>query len=151
VNTPNQQPAAAFEFDCNDVECDFHSRSTDNDGRLVNYSWGFGDGETFAGSDDDQPQHIYGAPGTYQVTLTVTDDDGATGSITQPVEVTQPAVNQAPVAIIGSITCQGVSCSFSDDSTDPDGADTWAEQNPRTRSPRRASIRRPLPSPTMAA
>jgi PKD repeat protein len=122
---PNLQPAAAFEFDCDELECDFQSRSTDNDGRIVNYSWTFGDGETSAGDDDDQPEHLYGAPGTYQVMLTVTDEDGATGSITQPVEVTQ-AVNQSPVASIGSITCQGMNCSFTDDSTDPDGADTIA-------------------------
>jgi PKD repeat protein len=126
VNTPNQQPAAAFEFDCDDLECDFQSRSTDNDGRIVNYSWSFGDGESSGDGDDDQPEHFYDVPGTYQVTLTVTDDDGATGSVTQAVEATQTAENQAPVASIGSITCQGMNCSFTDDSADPNGADTIA-------------------------
>jgi PKD repeat protein len=127
VSTPNQAPEAAFEFDCDALECDFRSRSSDSDGRIVNYAWAFGDGETSGDGDDEGPEHIYDTPGIYQVTLTVTDEDGATGSITQPVDLSQTAENQAPVASIGAISCTGMTCSFTDASTDPDGNDTIAE------------------------
>ncbi|UCH52150.1 MAG: PKD domain-containing protein, partial [Chloroflexota bacterium] len=35
------------------------------------FEWDFGDGET---STEDSPRHAYRSPGTYTVTLTVTDD-----------------------------------------------------------------------------
>lgn len=50
------------------------SHSTD-DGVIVSYEWDFGDG--FNGSGI-QPVHIYNRDGIYNVTLTVTDDDGLT-------------------------------------------------------------------------
>ena len=67
------------------------SRSYDPDGYIVSYSWDFGDGNTAAGVT---ASHSYPASGTYSVTLTVTDDDGATDSIT----VTKTVRNQSPVA-----------------------------------------------------
>jgi PKD repeat protein len=53
--------------------------STDPDGTIVSYDWNFGDGtvELDAGPT---PSHTYSAEGTYNVTLTVTDDAGATDS-----------------------------------------------------------------------
>ncbi|MFN8255823.1 MAG: PKD domain-containing protein [Bacteroidales bacterium] len=49
--------------------------STDNDGTIVNYLWNFGDGST---SSSANPSHTFATEGTYSVSLTVTDDDGAT-------------------------------------------------------------------------
>ena len=54
--------------------------------------WTFGDGGT---ASDQNPTHVYTATGTYTVTLTVQDNQGATASASHPVNVSAPA-NQAP-------------------------------------------------------
>ena len=53
------------------------SGSSDPGGNIVQYDWDFGDDNTGIG---ETPTHRYDAPGTYHVTLTVTDSDGATDS-----------------------------------------------------------------------
>jgi PKD repeat protein len=55
--------------------------SADSDGLITDYRWTFGDGDT---AQIPLVSHLYATPGSYVVTLTVTDDDGAsdTASIT---------------------------------------------------------------------
>jgi len=55
----------------------FTGTGVDGDGTVVSYEWEFGDD---ASSTSKSPVHIYDVAGTYTATLTVTDDDGATGS-----------------------------------------------------------------------
>jgi hypothetical protein len=59
--------------------------STDSDGTITKYLWNFGDGTPT--STAANARHVYTAPGTYTAMLTVTDDDGATGSDTAQVAV----------------------------------------------------------------
>jgi len=73
----NRPPEASFDFDAAGLTVDFTDTSTDPDGIIVGWSWDFGDG---AGSTDQHPSHTYDSADTYIVDLTVTDDDGDTGS-----------------------------------------------------------------------
>jgi PKD repeat protein len=86
---PNTPPTAAFTSSSSGLTATFDGRgSGDGDGTIASYSWDFGDGTPPASGA--QPEHDYAEAGTYPVTLTVTDDDGAPGSVTQPVTVTEP-------------------------------------------------------------
>ncbi|WP_347756837.1 PKD domain-containing protein [Agrococcus sp. ProA11] len=58
--------------------------SSDPDGTVVSHAWLFGDGTGAAGPTTT---HTYGAAGSYTITLTVTDDAGATASATRAVTV----------------------------------------------------------------
>jgi PKD repeat protein len=85
---PNQAPTASFTSSCSGLSCTFDgSGSADGDGAIASYAWQFGDGASASGAT---PTHAFSVAGTYPVTLTVTDDDGAPGSQTQQVTVTAP-------------------------------------------------------------
>jgi PKD repeat protein len=53
------------------------SASSDADGTITGYSWTFGDGSSASGLTAD---HTYTAVGEFVITLTVTDDEGASSS-----------------------------------------------------------------------
>ena len=52
------------------------SASYDPDRQIVNYAWNFNDGSPIFNTPNSVTTHNYTAEGTYNVTLTVTDDDG---------------------------------------------------------------------------
>lgn len=60
--------------------------STDPDGSIVGYSWAFGDGSS---STQANPVKTYQSAGSFTATLTVTDNQGATGTDQAVVTVTQ--------------------------------------------------------------
>jgi chitodextrinase len=55
--------------------------------RIVSYSWDFGDPNDRTAAEGVQTSHVYTAPGTYTVTLTVTDDRGRVGTASRTVTV----------------------------------------------------------------
>ena len=69
------------------------TNSNDSDGKVDKYAWDFGDGKTATGRT---ATHRYSTKGTYKITLTVTDNKGATASSSKDVEVNK---GQAPVAV----------------------------------------------------
>ena len=73
------------------------SGSSDPDGTIVAYDWDFGDGSTGSGA---MPTHTYMVDGTYNVTLTVIDDMGATDSA--GTTATIGLDNQAPIADVNN-------------------------------------------------
>ncbi|TYC19203.1 MULTISPECIES: lamin tail domain-containing protein [unclassified Micromonospora] len=81
----NQQPTASYTHSCTALNCTFTDGSTDSDGIIVSRSWDFGNGQT---STAMNPTVTYASAGTYAVSLTVTDNGGATHTTTQNVTVT---------------------------------------------------------------
>jgi PKD repeat protein len=118
----NAAPTAAFTFACNQLACTFTDGSTDSDGTVASYSWNFGD--QTAASTDKNPQHSYGAANTYHVTLTVTDNGGATGNVSHDVTVTAPAPGTPTAAF--TVTCSATDCTVTDASTDDGSIASWA-------------------------
>jgi PKD repeat protein len=82
--TTNNPPTASFNYSCTGLGCNFTDTSTDSDGSIVSRSWNFGDGQT---STATNPSHTYASGNTYTVSLTVTDNGGATGNTSQSVTV----------------------------------------------------------------
>ncbi|MGD2124086.1 MAG: S8 family serine peptidase [Gemmatimonadota bacterium] len=82
----NLRPTADFTFAISGLEVTFTDASSDSDGSVVARSWDFGDES--GTSTEQNPIYTYAAAGTYSVTLTVTDDDGATDAVTKAVTVT---------------------------------------------------------------
>ncbi len=116
---PNQAPTASFTTGGSGMTATVDaSGSSDPDGSIVAYAWQLGDGSTASGRTASR---TYATPGTYVVTLTVTDDDGATATTTRSVTATAPA-NQAPTAVIGTPSISGRTVTVSGaGSADADG------------------------------
>jgi PKD repeat protein len=90
--TANVPPTANFDLpSCTaGTPCGFHSTSTDADGTIASTDWDFGDTGTGEGAD---VTHTYAAAGTFNVTMLVTDNGGATGTATKSLTVS-PAASQ---------------------------------------------------------
>ncbi len=94
------------------------SGSSDPDGTIVTFDWIFGDGST-ALDAGPMPSHAYASAGTFPVTLTVTDDDGATATC-----MTSATVNAFPLCDAGRPQSGNVGDTLTFDgsgSSDPDG------------------------------
>jgi glucose/arabinose dehydrogenase/chitodextrinase len=100
------------------------SMSMDPDGTIVSYSWDFGDGNFGAGI---VVSHAYAATGTYDVTLTVVDNETYTDALTQTLVVAS-GTNLPPDARFTASDATshvGVPITFNaTTSSDPDGSIT---------------------------
>ena len=98
VAPPNQSPTAVFTSQCTFLACSFNgSTSSDPDGTIASYAWTFGDSTQGSGAT---PQHTYAGQGTYTVTLTVTDNQGATNSVSHDVTANPTPPNN--LAFVGA-------------------------------------------------
>ena len=80
-----EPPFAMFTFDydtCVAGPVNFEDFSTTESDSIQTWQWNFGDGQT---STEQNPIHNYTSPGTYNVTLQVTDANDCTNQISQSV------------------------------------------------------------------
>ena len=88
----NDLPTVAFTMSPNPTTTGaparFSGSANDPDGSVVSYAWSFGDGSAGTGST---AEHAYIAPGTYTVTLTITDSGGVTNATSHQITVTAAA------------------------------------------------------------
>jgi len=134
VPPPNEPPVCGFTWSPETPEVGegiaFTSTSIDADGVIVGGTWDFGNGEVVeAEPSSSSTRYRYDARGNHVVTLTVTDDDGATSSCSETITVLA-SPNVPPIC---SFTWEPISTkaqeliSFHNAATDPDGRIIWAE------------------------
>ena len=122
---PNVAPKAGFASSCVDLSCSFTDASADWDGSVTAWSWDLGDNT--GSSTLPSPSYTYSAGGSYPVRLTVTDNSGAVATVTKSITVVAPPPSNTPPNAAFSASCIGLTCSFTDESTDADGAVTgWS-------------------------
>jgi hypothetical protein len=103
----NQAPVASFSHTCPALRCDFQDSSTDKDGEIVSWNWNFGS----AGSAQRNPFYKYSTPGSYPVSLTVTDNQGVSSTTTKNVDPKAPAVTSL-TCVDGSVPGGFVACTL---------------------------------------
>ena len=118
---PPKPPVAAFTVTADYLSVSVDgSGSSDPDGTVVAWAWDFGDGGAAAGVT---ATHVYAAAGTYLITLTVTDSQALTNSLSKSVTV---VANTPPVAAFTyTVTGQAVMFDASA-STDDKGIVSWS-------------------------
>jgi PKD repeat protein len=93
VNKINKPPVAAFRFvpetpKINERVCFDARESRDPDGKIVQYAWDFdGDGTFDESVTEPQICRVFESVGNFNVTLRVTDEDGATAEFTKTVTI----------------------------------------------------------------
>jgi len=94
LGTLNQPPIASFTYYPENPllgeQITFDASSSyDSDGNITNYEWDFGD-ENITSTTHEILNHSYSEAGSYEVTLTVTDNEGAMNSTTKIITVYPP-------------------------------------------------------------
>ncbi len=128
---PNNPPTAAFTAPATSLALlavQFTDHSADSDGRVVAFSWDFGDGQF---STLRSPTHVFLAAGTFTVKLTVTDDGGAQDSVSHAIEITANQPPHAAFSFVPAAPAIHEIVTFTDQSTDDDGIVTedWSIDN----------------------
>ena len=102
---PDLPPVANFGVSCAGLACTFNSAGSSDDVGIASRSWTFGDGST--AGNVIVPAKTFATPGTYTVTLTVTDTKGQSASRSQSVGVTD-----APPIARFTASCARTVCTF---------------------------------------
>ena len=85
----------------------FNAGNSTDDGEILYFSWDFGDGSSL--DTGLIINHSFMQDGTYEVTLTATDNDGNQAEITKSIEIsTFPPISPKLLAVAGNNTEQGI-------------------------------------------
>lgn len=96
----NAPPTAAFAVSCTGLTCAFDATASgDSDGSVAGYAWSFGNDGAGSGATTS---HTFSTEGTYSVTLTVTDDEGATASDSRDVTVAPAPEPTSEIGFVGA-------------------------------------------------
>lgn len=93
---------ADFSYNANNLSVKFTDKSSDADDEIVNWEWVFEDGGS---SYEQHPTHDFSSPGNYDVTLTATNEDGETDTITKTVTVSEGSNSGPEKPEVTSNTC----------------------------------------------
>jgi PKD repeat protein len=97
---------SSFTYTCDYLWCNFDASASSPSNVISSYVWNWGDGTSETTGIPTQ-LHVYENPGSYNVTVTVNDLLGDTGSSTQALT----AVSQPPTPIFLAF-CNQLSCTF---------------------------------------
>lgn len=112
--------AVAADFIAVDSAClnstvSFTDNSTITIGNISAWSWDFGDGSPV--DNNQNTNHVYTAPGTYTVVLTVTSNAGCTSTFVKNIDI-----HDLPIAdFIANVPCEGQATNFVDQSNPSTG------------------------------
>jgi PKD repeat protein len=77
-----------------------------SEGSPTSWSWDFGDGGS---SSEENPSYTYSAPGSYTVTLTVSNSAGSNTSVgTDKITVLSPGPTQSPLLPVAAVIALGI-------------------------------------------
>jgi len=132
VNAVNDDPVAAGKANPGagsfDLEVSFSDAgSGDIDGTVEGYEWKLSDNTVI--STSAEASHTFTSAGTHEVTLTVTDDKGATGSTVVEVKVTDPAEDTDQDGLTDDEE-ESIGTDPEDPDTDNDGMNDGEDPNP---------------------
>jgi PKD repeat protein len=98
----------------------FSASSTDPAGRVLSFTWDFGDGSSAV--TGASVAHVYAAAGTFNLKLTATNTANGSTTSTIPIQVLSPAPSTPQLTINnGAVIYATVAASLSASSTDPLG------------------------------
>lgn len=113
-------PGTSFTADVNEFTVAFTNTTTNppNSGNMT-YEWDFGDNNS---SNEENPTHTYDEDGTYEVTLTVTNDCGSKTINGQITIVTPPTASFSAAQTTG---CEPFEVQFTNESTENAASFEW--------------------------
>ncbi|WP_394203608.1 ExeM/NucH family extracellular endonuclease [Shewanella waksmanii] len=126
----NVPPTADFTAEVQGLSVTLTAQADDVDGQVAQITWQLGDGNTASGQ---MVNHSYSQAGSYTITMSVTDDDGAT-TVTEQLVVVEASTEQPPVASFMHVNFRFMQL-FLSTSSDPDGEvvqQLWQLDNGKT-------------------
>ena len=95
-------PVANAQISCNNLSCNFNASGST--GNALTYQWNFGDGFS---SSNNLTQHEYSQAGTYQISLTVTDNKNVSDVHTESLAVSDNTTDNELLSGVAVVNLSG--------------------------------------------